>query len=87
MDLLITGVSGVAIVEVLVKVFKPFFPNNDYLPLLNVGFGLLLSGGLLLATGTLNGESILTAAVAGVMIGATASGLYDIRTKTLGLSV
>ena len=85
MDITIAGVSGVIILEVVVKAIKQFSNNHDWLPVVNLAGGIVL-GLLALKFGVIQGN-LLTASVQGLLVGAATAGLYQFRKDTLNLTV
>ena len=69
--------TAVAVIIALEELLKGTFEvNHKYLPLANVGLGIILS--FLMPI-----ETVSATIIQGVLIGLTASGLYD-QTKILG---
>ena len=85
MDITIAGVSGVIILEVVIKAIKQFTDNHDWLPVVNLAGGIVL-GLLALKFGVIQGN-LLTAGVQGFLIGASTLGFYQFRKDTLNLTV
>lgn len=72
MDNLVEGGAVVAVTVGLVQVSKQYVPAK-YIPLLSIGFGVLVS----LAYAFSQGMDLITATIQGVVVGLTASGAYD----------
>ena len=75
---LLYGVPAITIVMALVKVARETGLPSKYAPITSIGFGVLSGIGIALQ----NGSSIVAGAVVGVMIGVSASGIYDVAKKT-----
>lgn len=76
MDLLIYGFSAVAIVIGLTQVVKRFVPER-FIPLLSIVFGVLL------AVAGSWGYFSAGVIVKGIVIGLSASGLWDVSKKSV----
>jgi len=79
-DISIYGISAVVLTGILVEVAKRAEVPTKYLPLISLVAGILIVS---LGTWTLSVEGILT----GIVIGAIASGIYDVGKKGVDIIV
>ncbi|MFN8533270.1 MAG: hypothetical protein U0556_06965 [Dehalococcoidia bacterium] len=67
------GLAGVPVIVALVQVFKPFVADSRFYPPIALGMGLLLN----LGAAFLLDADPQRAALAGIVAGLAAAGLYD----------
>lgn len=75
---LIYGVPAITVVMAGVKIARETGLPSKYAPAASLGLGI--AAGLVMASQ--NGDPWMAGVVAGVMVGASASGIYDVGKKT-----
>jgi len=72
------GVPAITLVMASVKVARETGLPSKYAPTTSIGLGVLSGIGIALQ----NGSSMVGGVVAGIMIGVSASGIYDVAKKS-----
>ncbi len=79
LEITIGGFSVLAVVYVLVELIKGFGVSGKFLPIISIALGMVIG-----AVSYFCGAFALTEAlIGGFFAGASASGVYDIKSKTL----